>query len=65
MVVAVVAEALVIVALVIVLDRAVVRCMRYISFKDGIPNADKPSKTMIISPYKKKKHKSDGGDGNA
>ena len=62
MVVAVVAEAIIILVLIALYHNTISRWMRYIGRRDGVPVDDKPHKTMIISPYKKKKHKSNGGE---
>ena len=61
MIAAVIAEAVVIVALIVVLDRIVSRWMRSINLQQGIFDVDKPTGTRIISPYKRKK-KPSGGD---
>jgi hypothetical protein len=61
MIAAVIAEAVVIVSLIVVLDRIVSRWMRSINLQQGIPDVDKPTGTRIISPYKRKK-KPSGGD---
>lgn len=61
MIAAIIAEAVVIVALIVVLDRVISRWMRSANLQQGIPDVDKPSGTRIISPYKRKK-KLSGGD---
>lgn len=62
MMTAVIAEAVVIVALVVVLDRIVSRWMRSVYVQQGVPDVDKPSRGRVISPYKQKKNRT-GGDG--
>ena len=59
MVAAMIAEAVIIVVLLVVLDRSNARCMRLISAQNGIPDTEKPSRTRVISPYKRPRT---GGD---
>ena len=61
MVTAIIAEAVVIIALLVVLDRVVSRWMRSVNVQHGIPDVGKPSRTRVISPYKRK-NSSGGGD---
>ena len=62
MIAAVIAEAVIIVALVVVLDRIVSRWMRSVNVQQGVPNVDKPSRGRVISPYKSKKSHGGGDD---
>jgi hypothetical protein len=61
MMTAVIAEAVIILALVVVLDRVINRWMRSINAQHGIPDVDKPSRGRVISPYKRRKDHG-GGD---
>ena len=61
MIAAVIAEAVIILALIVVLDRVVTRWMRSVNVQQGIPDVDKPSRGRVISPYKQK-HNRTGGD---
>ena len=62
MIAAVIAEAVIIVALVVVLDRIVTRWMRSVNVQQGVPNVDKPSRGRVISPYKRDKSHGGGDD---
>ncbi len=55
MMTAVIAEAVIILALVVVLDRIVSRWMRSVNVQQGIPDGDKPHGGRVISPYKRKR----------